>query len=93
MLWDDCGIRKYVRSGREIFGFYPVFSLYLQNRKDAWSLEVRCNRKAGAASPAGDAHMAGKRRLVVAPVDDEIMALGLARDRFVDRGIEEFVGF
>src|SRR5262245_30083939 len=37
--------------------------------------------------------MAGKCGLVVAPVDDEIMTLGLARDRVVDGGIEQFVAF
>src|SRR6516165_8789268 len=29
----------------------------------------------------------------MAPVDDEIVALGLARDRFRDRGIEQIVAF
>ena len=35
--------------------------------------------------------MAGQRRALVAPVDDEIVALGLARDCFFDRGFEQAV--
>ena len=42
-------------------------------------------------SAAGHAHMAGERRALVAAVDDEIVALGLARDRFVDRGVQQIV--
>ena len=34
--------------------------------------------------PAGHAHVARQRRPLVAAVDDEIVALGLARDRFLD---------
>src|SRR6185437_16594390 len=36
--------------------------------------------------------MAGNRRLPGAAVDHEIMAFRLARDRVVDRGVEEIVG-
>lgn len=36
------------------------------------------------ASAAGHAHMACDRRLPGAPVDDEVMAFGLARDGLID---------
>src|SRR5438874_2168299 len=35
--------------------------------------------------------MARYRRSLMAPVDHEIMALGLARDRLLDRGMDELV--
>jgi hypothetical protein len=37
--------------------------------------------------------MAGERRPLMAAVDDEIVALGLARDRFRYGGIEQVVAF
>src|SRR5262249_58369977 len=40
---------------------------------------------------AGDAHVAGEGRALVAAVDDEVVALGLAPDRLVDGGIERVV--
>src|SRR5258708_6511109 len=40
-------------------------------------------------SPAGDAHMARHRWSIVAAIDDEIVALGLAGDRFVNGGLEQ----
>src|SRR5258708_5814838 len=42
---------------------------------------------------AGDAHVAGQRRALVASIDDEVMALGLAGDGFVDGSVERFVAF
>src|SRR4051794_15859266 len=45
------------------------------------------------ALAARDAHMARNRRAVVPPVDDEIVALGLAGDRVLDGRIEELVAF
>ena len=44
------------------------------------------------SSAAGDAHMAGERRAPMAPVDDEIVPPGLARDCFIDGGIEQVIG-
>src|SRR5690242_13662486 len=42
-------------------------------------------------STAGDAHMPRHRRALVPAVDDEVMALGLARDRLGDRRVERLV--
>src|SRR5947199_6047887 len=44
-------------------------------------------------SPAGHAHMAGDSGPVVAAVDDEIVALGLARDCLADCRLDRFVTF
>src|SRR5438105_313982 len=41
--------------------------------------------------PPRHAHVAGERRATVAAIDDEIVPLGLARDRLVDRGVERVV--
>src|SRR5438552_10831054 len=41
----------------------------------------------------GHVHVPRDRRTLVAAVDDEIVALGLARDRFLDRGLDQLVGF
>src|SRR3546814_13081850 len=43
------------------------------------------------SSAAGDAHVAGDRRLLAAAVDDEVVALGLAADRPEDRGVAQRV--
>src|SRR5262249_46903351 len=51
------------------------------------------SRPTTAGSAAGHAHVAGERRALVAPIDDEIVALGLARDRLCDRGVEQIVAF
>src|ERR1700733_11485453 len=40
---------------------------------------------------AGHAHMARYRRALVAPIDDEVVTLGLARDRRGDRAVEQRV--
>src|SRR4051812_41027633 len=45
----------------------------------------------GSLSAAGHAHVPGEGRALVAAVDDEIMALGLARDRVLDGSIEQGV--
>src|SRR5579863_7564450 len=37
--------------------------------------------------------MAGDRRALMTAIDDEVMALGLPADRFIDGGIEKNVGF
>src|SRR5205085_10762524 len=37
--------------------------------------------------------MPAERRAAVPAIDDEVVALGLAGDRLVDRGIEQIVGF
>src|SRR6185312_13756964 len=50
-------------------------------------------RPSAAGLAAGHVHVAGEGRALMAPVDDEIVALGLARDRLGDRGIEEIVAF
>ena len=46
-------------------------------------------KKLCVGSAAGDAHVAGERGAPVAAIDDEVVALGLAGDRLVDRGIEQ----
>src|SRR3546814_1059409 len=43
------------------------------------------------SSAAGDAHVAGDRRLLAAAVDDDVVALGLAADRLEDPGLEQLV--
>src|SRR5580658_8851247 len=53
---------------------------------DAEGLRSRARRR---RLPAGDAHMPGQRRALVAAIDDEVMALGLARDRFVDGRLQK----
>src|SRR5690348_6122306 len=45
----------------------------------------------GRRSTARDAHVAADGRAVVTPVDDEIMALGLARYRGADRLLDRLV--
>src|SRR3546814_16066667 len=43
------------------------------------------------SSAAGDAHVAGDRRLLAAAVDDEVVALGLSADPLEARGVEQLV--
>src|SRR5437763_12775266 len=57
------------------------------------TLQPPADRLSAASSPARDAHMAGNRGPVVAPVDDEIVPLGLARDRFADRSFKRLIAF
>src|SRR6516164_6145704 len=45
-----------------------------------------------AGLSAGDTHMAGDGGALVSAIDDEIVALGFAPDRLVDRGKEEVIG-
>src|SRR5688572_21538813 len=45
------------------------------------------------ALAAGYAHVPGQCRLVVPPVDDEIMPLGLAADRLGDGGMQKLIAF
>ncbi len=45
------------------------------------------------ALAAGDAHMARQRWAPMAAVDDEIVPLGLARDRVLDRCLQKLVAF
>ena len=45
----------------------------------------------GGGSAAGHAHVAADRRARVAAVDDEVVALGLAPDRLMDRGNQRLV--
>src|SRR5687767_10548047 len=52
-----------------------------------------CTRGARERSPAGDAHVACDGGAAAAPVDDEVVALGLARDRLLDRLLDGVVGF
>src|SRR5262249_46760933 len=54
---------------------------------------LRCARDTMPRLSARHAHMARERRAAVAAVDDEIVAPGLARDRLVDRGVEQIVAF
>src|SRR3954470_10195473 len=42
---------------------------------------------------AGHAHVARDGRTLRAPVDDEVVALRLARDGFVDRLVEQLIAF
>src|SRR5215475_10199017 len=66
-----------------------------------FGIEVRLHlarpvARAGRAQrglPPRHAHVARECRAAVAAVDDEIVALGLARDRLVDRIIEQIVAF
>jgi len=44
-----------------------------------------------AASTAGDAHVAGDGGLFGAPIDDEVMALGLAGNGRIDGAREESI--
>src|SRR6266446_8965810 len=44
-------------------------------------------------SPAGHAHMPGDGGPVVTPIDDEVVALGLAVDGFADRRFERLIPF
>src|SRR5215467_11069015 len=43
-------------------------------------------------SAAGHAHVAGDGGALMAAIDDEVVALGLAANRLVDRGKERIVG-
>ena len=52
---------------------------------------MKTGRGAPKISPAGDAHMPADARAVVAAIDDEVVALGLARDRLGDRLVEKLV--
>src|SRR5271170_7186014 len=45
----------------------------------------------GKGSAAGDAHMARHRNRALAAVDDEVVALGLARDRGADGVLQKLV--
>jgi hypothetical protein len=63
---------------------------------DVRKIRVPCSPASApekGSSPAGDAHVAGERRAPMAPVDDEVVTPGLARDRFIDGGIEQVIGF
>src|SRR5262245_47725226 len=42
---------------------------------------------------AGHAHMPRQRRALMAPVDDEVVTLGLARNRLFDGGVQKLVAF
>src|SRR4029077_5788525 len=46
-----------------------------------------------ARSPAGYAHVTGDGGAVVATIDDEVMAAGLAVDRFANRRLERLISF
>src|SRR6267378_8564256 len=62
----------------------------------SWLLSrPRRRRTATAAdrSPAGHAHMSGDGGPVVTPIDDEVVALGLAVDGFADRRFERLIPF
>ena len=65
----------------------------LQSRAAAFGGTARFGHEAFAGrialSAAGHAHVARQRRPLMAAVDHEIMPLGLAGDRLVDRGIEQ----
>src|SRR3954453_15844775 len=52
---------------------------------------IRPQRSRGGLSAAGGAHMARHGGLLGAPVDDEVVAQGLARDGFVDGAGEKSV--
>ena len=59
--------------------------------RSLWYAKRRFTAQSAAALAARDAHVARERGPLVAAVDDEIVALGLARNRLVDGGIEEIV--
>ena len=50
-----------------------------------------CGLTRAGGSAAGHAHVARHGRAAVAAVDDEVVALGLARDRLGDRPVEQLV--
>ena len=52
-----------------------------------------CRPRERAPSPAGDAHVTRHRGAAMAAIDHEIMAFRLARDRGLDRRVQEIVGF
>src|SRR5947209_7927948 len=64
-----------------------------------WLLLKGDSRKSLGGSPrtggsaAGHAHVAGKRRALVASIDDEVMALGLAGDGLVDGCVQQLIAF
>ena len=49
-------------------------------------------RTGGAWLPSGHAHVPRNGRFVVAAVDDEVVALGLARNRLADRIVQPVIG-
>src|SRR5262249_33840970 len=51
-----------------------------------------CIPAEGSRLSAGHAHMAGDGRTLVAAIDDEVVPLGLAADRLVNRSHEQVVG-
>src|SRR5262249_48766877 len=64
-----------------------------RTREDGRQKSVLPRMSSVVRSAPGQAHVAGERRPLMAPVDDEIVPLGLARDRFRDRRIEQIVAF
>src|SRR5262249_323340 len=61
----------------------------------AWLTNTLSARRAGldGCSAAGDTHMARNCRTLMAPVDDEIMTLGLTGDGFADSCDQAFITF
>src|SRR5262249_53618992 len=73
----------------------PPLGRQLEKRKreDGRRKSILPRMSSVVRSAPGHAHVAGERRPLMAPVDDEIVPLGLARDRFRDRRIEQIVAF
>src|SRR5262249_17927768 len=64
-----------------------------RTREDGRRKSILPRMSSVVRSAPGHAHVAGERRPLMASVDDEIVPLGLARDRFRDRRIEQIVAF
>ena len=60
-----------------------------KDRENEWAWPI----PTGAALSTGCAHVAPQRRLLMATVNHEIMAFGLAHDRLVDCPVQELVVF
>src|SRR5215467_1367475 len=64
---------------------------YSGSRTSPATTPVRYSRQSKLALAPGDAHMARQRRALVAAVDHEVMAFGLAGDRLIDGVVEQVV--
>src|SRR5215468_5447593 len=54
-------------------------------------LHISGTKFAPAASAAGDVHVPRQRRALVAAVNDEVVALGLAGDRLIDGSVKQLI--
>src|SRR5919197_2814744 len=89
--WPELGPAAMARRGRRTL-LDPRTQVNRKTDESGWRPDGRhCARIVRLS--AGYAHVAGECRPLVAAVDDEIVALGLARDRLRDGCIEEIVAF